>query len=199
VYFNTWAGWEGSGQNGLISQYFNNSRTINAGGVNLGGGLPGSSGGSGSGTPQALYINAGGPAFTDPAGNNWVADEDFDGGTTVDRGNISVQGDTTGKADDTERYGMNGYHILVANGKYHVILSFSEGYDGITGAGQRVFDANVEGTTIPNIDPFGQAGGAHIASSKDATVTVTNGMLDITFTPKVQQPEINAIAVVPSP
>jgi len=146
-----------------------------------------------------LYINAGGPAFTAPDGTNWVADEYSDGGTTVDRGNITVQGDTTGKADDTERYGMNGYHIPVPNGKYHIILGFAENYNGITGPGQRVFDANIEGTTISNIDPFGQAGGAGIASSKDAIVTVTNGMLDITFTPKVQNSEVNGIAVIPTP
>ncbi|MBV9389678.1 MAG: hypothetical protein JOZ78_24920 [Chroococcidiopsidaceae cyanobacterium CP_BM_ER_R8_30] len=35
VYFNTWIGFEGNGQNGKISQFFNNRRTINAGSSRL--------------------------------------------------------------------------------------------------------------------------------------------------------------------
>jgi len=197
VYFNTWAGWEGSGQNGLISQYFNNPRTTNAGGVNLSGGVAASSGGSNN-TPQTLYINAGGATLTGKDGTNWVADEYFDGGSTADRGNITVQGDSAQKSDWTERYGMNGYHILLANGTYKVTLDFAETYNGITGAGQRVFDANVGGTTISNIDPFGDTGGLNIEDRKQVTVNVTNGKLDITFTSHVQSPEINGIEILPS-
>jgi len=144
-----------------------------------------------------LYINAGGPAFAGADGNNWVADEYFDGGNTADRGNITVQGNTTGKTDWTERYGMNGYHIPLANGMYKVTLDFAETYSGITAAGQRVFDANVGGTTISNIDPFGDTGGQNIEEQKSATVNVTNGMLDITFTPHAQSPEINGIEITP--
>jgi len=196
VYFNTWAGWEGDGQNGKISQYFNNSRTINAGGVNISGGVSGSSGGVSS-TPQTLNINAGGSAFTGVNGTTWVADEYYDGGNTADRGNISIQGDAAGKSDWTERYGMNGYHIPLANGTYKVTLDFAETYNGITVPGQRVFDADVEGTKIAKIDPFGDTGRLNTEDRKQVTVTVTNGTLDITFTPLAQNAEINGIEVLP--
>jgi len=142
--------------------------------------------------------NAGGSAFTGVDGTNWVADEYFDGGSTADRGNITVQKDAAGKTDWTERYGMNGYHIPVANGTYKVTLDLAETYNGITGAGQRVFDANVGGTTISNIDPFGDTGGLNIEDRKQVTVNVTNGKLDITFTSHVQSPEINGIEILPS-
>jgi len=130
-------------------------------------------------------------------GTNWVADEYFDGGNTADRGNIAVQGDAAGKSDWTERYGMNGYHIPLANGTYKVTLDFAETYNGITAPGQRVFDADVEGTTIAKIDPFGDTGRLNTEDRKQVTVTVTNGTLDITFTPLAQNAEINGIEILP--
>jgi len=156
-----------------------------------------SSSGSVGSTPQSLYVKAGGSSFTGKDNTNWVADEYFDGGNTADRGNIAVQGDSAGKSDWTERYGMNSYHIPLANGTYKVTLDFAETYGAINGAGQRVFDANVGGTTISNIDPFGDTGGQNIEDRKQVTVNVTNGKLDITFTPHVQQPEINGIEISP--
>ncbi len=144
-----------------------------------------------------LFINAGGSSFVGSDGTNWVADEYFDGGNTADRGNIAVQGDAAGKSDWTERYGMNGYHIPLANGTYKVTLDFAETYNGITAPGQRVFDADVEGTTIAKIDPFGDTGRLNTEDRKQVTVTVTNGTLDITFTPLAQNAEINGIEILP--
>ncbi len=92
---------------------------------------------------------------------------------------------------------MNGYHISLPNGTYKVTLVFAETYNGITGAGQRVFDANVGGTTISNVDPFGDTGGLNIEDRKQATVNVSNGKLDITFTPHAQNPEISGIEILP--
>jgi len=158
---------------------------------------PPPTGGGSGGTPQALFINAGGSSFAGKDGTNWVLDKYFDGGNTADRGNIAVQGDAAGKSDWTERYGMNGYHIPLANGTYKVTLDFAETYGAINAAGQRVFDANVGGNTISNIDPFGDTGGQNIEDRKQVTVNVTNGKLDITFTPHVQQPEINGIEISP--
>jgi hypothetical protein len=48
----------------------------------------------------------------------------------------------------TEHFGMTAFSYPVPNGTYIVKLHFAETFDGITGAGQRVFSFNIEGTAI---------------------------------------------------
>jgi hypothetical protein len=98
----------------------------------------------------------------------------------------------------TERWGATAFAYTVPNGAYQVNLHFAETYAGITAAGQRVFSANVEGTTIANIDVFAQAGGANKALIKTANVTVADGQLNITFTATANNPEINGIEIIPT-
>jgi len=79
--YNIWGGEDHHGQ--FIQQWLkdkkNSDQPTDSGSANT------------NNSPQTLYINAGGSAFTASNGNNWVADEYFDGGNTVDRGNITVQ------------------------------------------------------------------------------------------------------------
>jgi len=113
---------DGSGRTNWGNQYISfaqESHTVPGGKTN---------GSNNSGNSGPLYINAGGSSFKTSNGTNWVADEYFDGGNTADRGNITVQNDTTGKKDWTEHWGMNGYHIPLPNGTYNVTLDFAETY-----------------------------------------------------------------------
>ena len=188
----------GNNEGQFIQQWLSDKKNSDQPTDDGSGGSSSSSGGSGSNSTQSLYIADGNSTgFTGNDGSKWVADEYFDGGNIANRGNITVQGDPTGYLYQNEHYGMHGYHIPLPNGTYKVTLDFAETYNGITGPGQRVFDADIEGTTIAGIDPWAQAGGFQIASHKSAVVTVTNGKLDIIFTPHVQNPEINGIEIVP--
>jgi hypothetical protein len=48
-------------------------------------------------------------------------------------------------------------------------------------------------------DVFAKAGGALRAYVETVNVEVTDGKLDIKFTPNVENPEINGIEIVPNP
>jgi hypothetical protein len=148
----------------------------------------------------SIHIEAGGTAnFTDSNGNLWLADTGFTAGAggVVDRGNIAIGNTVDDRIYQTERWGMTAFAYNVPNGSYQVNLHFAETYAGITGAGQRVFSANVEGTAINNIDVYAQAGGLNNALIKTANVIVTDGQLNITFTATANNPEINGIVIIP--
>lgn len=80
-----------------------------------------------------------------------------------------------------------------------VRLYFSELFNGITTAGQRVFDVSIEGaipTNLTNVDAFAEAGplGAVMVSN---FVTVTDGTLNIDFVHKgIQNPAIKGIEII---
>ncbi len=94
---------------------------------------------------------------------------------------------------------MTAFSCPVPNGKYIVKLHFCETYDGITGPGQRVFTFNVMGQEFKDFDVYAKAGGALRAYVVTVNVEVTNGKLDITFTPNVENPQINGIEIIPNP
>jgi predicted RecB family endonuclease len=151
-----------------------------------------------SATPGPVRINAGSSAtVSDHLGNVWAADTGFTGGSTVNRGSLGVTGTLDPCLFETERYGMTAFATAVANGEYTVNLLFAETYAGITGAGQRVFTVNVEGTTVGPIDIFAQAGGARKALVKTVTVTVADGVLNMTFAATANYAEINGIEILP--
>jgi hypothetical protein len=86
----------------------------------------------------------------------------------------------------------------VPNGKYVVKLHFAETFDGITAPGERVFAFNVQGQEFNDFDVWKKAGGPLRAYVETVPVTVTNSLLKITFTPKVENPQINGIEVLPA-
>jgi hypothetical protein len=154
--------------------------------------------------PQAsrptIRIDAGASApYTDSAGNVWLADTGFADGETVDRGEIPIAGTSDPGLYRTERYGMTAFSHPVANGKYKVKLHFAETYDGVTAAGERVFSLNVEKKEIKDLDLWTKAPGFGRAYIETIDVEVTDAKLDITFTPKEQNTEINAVEIVPAP
>jgi hypothetical protein len=139
-------------------------------------------------------------AYTDASGNLWSPDKYFTGGATFS--NTSTISNTTAPSIyKTERYGVSSssfaYNIPVANGSYTINLDFAETY--LSGAGQRIFGASINGTTVlSNFDIYASAGGKNIAITKTFNVTVTNGTLNITFIPgSIQDPKVNGIEILP--
>jgi hypothetical protein len=92
---------------------------------------------------------------------------------------------------------MTSFSSKISNGKYLVKLYFAETYEGITGPGQRVFSLNVQGHELKDFDIFAKAGGSKRAYIETVPVEVTNGEIRIGFTPKVENPAINAIELLP--
>ncbi|MEX2430589.1 MAG: malectin domain-containing carbohydrate-binding protein, partial [Dehalococcoidia bacterium] len=154
-----------------------------------------------------LRINAGGGEVTDSSGDRWQADraysssagwgyveDDGVGGRAEHRQSIA---DTQDDAIfSSERWGMDAYWVDVTDGTYHVEILFAETYTGITGAGQRVFDVEIEGeTAVSGLDVYGEAGFAAAVTREARDVDVTDGRLEITFSPDVEQPMIKGIAI----
>ena len=77
-----------------------------------------------------------------------------------------------------------------------VRLYFAETYSGITAANQRVFDVQIEGSTVlAGFDQFDQAGYL-VGLMKSFVVTVGDGNLDIDLFHVVENPTINGIEIL---
>lgn len=136
--------------------------------------------------------------FKDNSGNAWLPDQGFADGETIDRPDINIEGATDQRIYRAERYSMTKFTQALPNGKYLVKLHFCETYDGITGPGQRVFSFNVAGHEFKDFDVWAKSGGFLKAYVETVPVDITDGKLDITFTPNVENPQINGIEIIPA-
>jgi len=158
-----------------------------------------------SGTPatggqavQVIRIKAGkSEPVKDAEGNVWLADQGFDGGQTIERPDIQIANTRSPEMYRAERYSMDAFTWPVPNGDYIVKLHFAETYEGITGPGERVFSFNVQGRDFKDFDVWVKAGGFLKAYVETVPVAVTDGKIKVTFTPNVQNPQINAIEIIP--
>ena len=137
--------------------------------------------------------------FTNSDGAIWLADAGFADGETVERSGIQIVNTTEPAVYMSERYSMTAFTWPLPNGKYTVKLHFCETYDGITGPGQRVFSFNVAGHEFKDLDLYVKAGGPFHAYVETVPVEITDGKLNITFKPGVENPEINGIEIIPNP
>ena len=136
--------------------------------------------------------------FTDSNGNVWQGEQGFEGGSTVERDEVlQIAGTKDAALFSSEHYSMDAFVCKLPNGKYVARLYFAETFEGITGPGERVFTFNVQGREFKNFDVWVKAGGPHRAYIESVPVAVTNGQLRITFTPQVENPQINAIEILP--
>lgn len=149
----------------------------------------------------AIRLNAGGPAFVDSAGNTWSADTGYNTGNSATSGS-SISGTLDPTLFQSNRWDDGGapelqYSFTVPNGDYQVTLYFAETWSGAFIVGRRVFDVQIEGTTVLNdLDVFA-AVGANTAFSHTANVTVSDGQLNIQFLHgPADNPFISAIEVV---
>ncbi|HXT13973.1 MAG TPA: malectin [Candidatus Angelobacter sp.] len=145
----------------------------------------------------AIRIKAGGSGFTDSKGNVWLGDQGFEGGDTVERPDLSITNTTDPEIYRSEHYSMDSFSWPLVNGKYLVKLHFCETYENIDGPGQRVFSFNVQGHEFKDFDVWAKAGGPLKAYVVTVPVEITNGKLLITFTPNVENPQINGIEIIP--
>lgn len=148
---------------------------------------------------ETIRINAGSYAsYTDSKGNTWQSEQGFSGGAVIDRDpGTEISGTQDPKLFLTEHYAMDAFSVELPNGRYTVKLHFAETFDGIYGAGDRVFSFNVQGHEFKDFDIWGKAGGPNRAYLETVEVEVTDGRLQINFTPQVENPAINAIEIIP--
>jgi alpha-N-arabinofuranosidase len=148
---------------------------------------------------KIIRIKAGQPTpFTDSSGNVWQAEQGFQGGDITGPDPApTILGTKDPGLFLTEHYAMDAFSIKVPNGKYVARLYFAETYQQISSPGERVFSFNVQGHEFKNFDVFVKAGGANRAYMEAVPVEVTDGIFKITFTSNIENPQINAIEIVP--
>jgi hypothetical protein len=147
-----------------------------------------------------IRINAGGAGFTDNAGRFWQADRGFNTGE-ASHFTAPIAGTLDDALYQDERWDRSTapelqYRFAVPNGNYDVRLFFAENYVPNFGVGKRVFGIEVEGRTLSNNFDIFAAGGAHTFMLIGSTFDVTDEHLDILLRHKVQNPIVNAIAIV---
>jgi hypothetical protein len=136
--------------------------------------------------------------FKDSAGHVWQAEVGFDDGDTVERDPSTAIANTKDPGLFlSEHYSMNSFSCKIPNGKYLAKLYFAETFEGITGPGERVFSFNVQGHEFKDFDVWVKAGGPNRAYIETVPVEVTDGKFKITFTSNIENPEINAIELIP--
>jgi hypothetical protein len=146
-----------------------------------------------------IRIKAGSSApFKDSSGNVWQAEQGFSGGDVVERdSSVTISNTKDSGLFLSEHYGMDAFSCAVPNGKYTAKLYFAETFDSITAAGGRVFSFNVQGHEFKDFDVFVKAGGSNRAYVETVPVEVTDGKFKITFTSNIENPQINAIEIIP--
>ena len=142
----------------------------------------------------------------DSKGVVWNADTGFDGGMTIDRPELKVTGTDTPEIYCSEHYSMQSWSAKAPNGKYVLKLHFSEAYDGILDDNGRIFNYTVKdgdaatGNVVKEVKGFGpwKAAKAHYKAYVDTVpVDLTKGQITVVFTPVTQNPQINAIELLP--
>ncbi len=144
-----------------------------------------------------VFVNSGGPAYTDTLGNSWAADNSFTGGT-ADTTTHAIAGTPDPTLYQSERFGDFSYQFTVPNGAYNVKLKFAEIY--WTAPGKRLFNVAINGTPVlTEFDIVATAGAPYTALDETFPVTVTGSSITIQFTSGLADyPKISAIEISPS-
>lgn len=143
---------------------------------------------------DAVRIHAGGAAYTDTAGIQWLADAFFKGGST-----FSVNGPIHGTPDpalyQTERYGTFGYRVPLQNGLYCVRVHLAEIW--FKTSGSRVFNISAEGQSFAAAVDVCQSAGPMNATVLSRIIPVTDGALDLEFIASKDFPKLSALEILP--
>jgi hypothetical protein len=154
--------------------------------------------GAAPGTTTDLAINSGGAAV-----NNFVADEDFNGGDVATTTNTITLGANSAPEAvyQSQRYVPFTYILtgLIADASYTVKLHFAETY--WTAVGDRIFNVVINGRQIlTDLDVFEASGGENIAYDPQFTAAADKyGQIIVQFVyGGADQPFINGIEAVES-
>jgi hypothetical protein len=135
-----------------------------------------------------------GPRPVTVAGQVWSPDTTTATGGTAWTSADTIAGTTTQALYQPERYGQTGYAIPVpAVSYYRVTLHAAEVY--FHAAGQRVFSVTAEGRTVlSDVDIF-NAVGADTAYDASFTVRVSDGVLNLGLSAKVNNAKVSSLQV----
>jgi Malectin domain/Putative collagen-binding domain of a collagenase len=144
-------------------------------------------------TTTAVRVTTG-SSYTDSTGKLWSAASGF---STANSYAVStaILGTPDQRLYQTERWGKTfNYTTSVPNGNYDVTLKFAEVY--WNAPGQRVFNVAINGTAVlTRFDILTQTA-PFTALDKTFPITVTNGVVTISFTTVADNAKVNALSIV---
>ena len=144
--------------------------------------------------PETLRVDAGASApYIDSVGQVWLADSGFIGGGT-DNNAFTVAGTSDPRLFTSRRAGTFGYSHPAADGNYKLNLLFA---DWVTTAGRRKFNVDAEGQRVLTNFDVAASGGGKRALVKSFDVTVTGGMIDLSFSEVVGNAVLSAFELIP--
>lgn len=146
-------------------------------------------------TPVLRLITSG-QEHVDSLGRTWQPDALYaDGGNTW-RSTAQISGTTDPALFQSERWGVRGYRLPVpAPGTYRVTLNEAELYWDGSEPGQRVFDVTAEGRTVAEAVDIASAVGVRAAHRVVVEAEVSDGVLDLGFVTRVDQPKVASLMV----
>ena len=138
-------------------------------------------------------VNAGGMPFTASNGVTYSGDKNFVNGSVYKKIN-EISNTTDDVLYQSERYGNFSYAIPVSDGTYEVTFKLSELFH--SASNKRRFAIIAENSEImSNIDIFASVG-AYTAYDVVKTVTVSDGMLNLSFKTTMDNAKISAFHVI---
>ncbi len=144
-----------------------------------------------------VKINCGGPAVLDYLPDKAFSENSEYGyldGATSSYPLVAISGTTEDSLYQFEHYGAVKYAFRVPNGSYSLFLMFAENF--LTASNSRIFDVYVENNrVIENLDIYSVVGQNAAHQVFFSNVLVTDGLLEIHFAGKVNEPVINGIAI----
>ncbi len=145
-----------------------------------------------------VKINCAGPeAIGYQADREWNLNTEFgylDGSNGAFSSSLQIGGTEEDEIYRTERHSMIKYQVRLPKGNFNVKLLFAENY--FTTGGKRIFDVFLEGQrVINNLDVCASVGPKFALIREIQNVTVTDGILDIGFGAKVDNPFLNGIII----
>ena len=144
--------------------------------------------------PAPVRVNAGGPTYTDRAGDVFSADTGFDGGRER-RFRSAVSGTSDAALYQSYREGKSfSFAQRVPGGTYSLTLYFAEPTER---TGHRLFDVAADGKPLLDDFDIAAAAGPRTALEKTFLVPVVDGTLDVSFHGEVGQAMVSAISIVP--
>ncbi|RPI61331.1 MAG: glycosyl hydrolase family protein [Ignavibacteriales bacterium] len=144
-----------------------------------------------------VKINCGGPAVLDYLPDKAFSENGEYGyldGASSAYPLVAISGTTEDSLYQFEHYGAVKYAFRVPNGSYSLFLMFAENF--LTASNSRIFDVYVENNrVIENLDIYSVVGQNAAHQVFFSNVLVTDGLLEIHFAGKVNEPVINGIAI----
>jgi PKD repeat protein len=170
-----------------------------------------------------VRINAGGPAIIDATGlPDWEENSTagpFNGSAySVNSGRVAgftfdpvnrhisipeyIDDETYTALFGRERYNSEEtmeFEVPLPNGKYLVNLYMGNGFDGTSTTLQRYFDVSIEGNPVATDLDLSGTYGHRVGAMQQYQVELSDGVLDIHFIQKKENPLINGIEIIGKP